>query len=95
MAGGDGRGVMDEKEYEGTYQAALRQIKTKGDEVGEPYLTHDGVRSVHIKNFPCTDELVFKGSLGRRGGSRHYARAIQIRRYWAPVHGSKDRVPQH
>ncbi len=55
---------MTEQEYEGNYQDAIRQIKQRGVPIGEPYVSHDGVRGVHIRDFPCGDHLVFKEAWG-------------------------------
>ena len=56
--------MMDDKEYEYTYQEALHELRSRGIEVREPCLTHDGIRTIHVGNFPCTDELVFKEAWG-------------------------------
>jgi hypothetical protein len=50
-------------DYHSLYRDALNQIRTE-DRIGELYLTHDGIRAVHVNDFPLTDKLVFTAAWG-------------------------------
>ncbi len=54
------------EQFEAEYQDALDECRTQGKDVGEPYRTRDGVRAVHVNNFPCPDRLVFGEAYGER-----------------------------
>jgi hypothetical protein len=56
---------MTQQEYEQQYSDALASLRRRGNQVGKPYYSHDGVRAVRIDEFPCIDDLVFKKAWGK------------------------------
>ena len=56
---------MTQQEYEQQYADAMNSLERRGNLVGKPYYSHDGVRAVKIDGFPCIDDLVFEKAWGK------------------------------
>jgi hypothetical protein len=56
---------MTNEEYEQKYFDAVDFLKQRGHQIGDPYLSHDGVRTVRIDNFPWRDDAVFEEAWGK------------------------------
>ena len=56
---------MTKEEYEQQYSDAIYSLKHRGHQIGNPSLSHDGVRAIRVDNFPWTDTAVFEEAWGK------------------------------
>ena len=94
--------LVTQEEYENLYNRALnairRRAKRNGNQIGEPYLTSEGVRFVNIDSADCNDELVFRKAWGNESAERIRAGRPQDCRLLGPdtcPDGRGNRAPRH